>query len=315
MASRTDANQKAIVAALRDIGATKTCPLCGTEFHVKPSHYDKRTYCSKACMAKAYKTRMAGIGNPHYTRAGYHICETCGQEFQSYNKARRFCSLSCRSKSPANIEQCRQMAQRSRPKRASNKNALRIPKQPKQKKEVVSSSHRHSKSLGVKGCKHCGQLFFVIGYDNRILCAACLSEFKRRSVRRCVVCGKSFRSVKLKKTCSRKCLSKHKSEIQRGEKSHRWQGGKVEQTRTIRNSEVYARWRRQVFRRDKFTCQMCGLKGTKLAAHHIKPFTDREDLRFVVPNGITLCWPCHHGIHGKEQQYEPQFLALTGGIW
>ena len=68
----------------------------------------------------------------------------------------------------------------------------------------------------------------------------------------------------------------------------------------IRNSEEYIKWRNRVFTRDNWTCQMCGRRGIKLNAHHIKPFAKYKKLRLVVSNGITLCERCHKKVHGRS---------------
>ena len=71
-----------------------------------------------------------------------------------------------------------------------------------------------------------------------------------------------------------------------------WQGGIT----NPRKSEEEKRWSLAVRRRDKFTCQKCGVKSTRqnpVEAHHIKPFTKYPKLRFDLSNGTTLCVPCH----------------------
>jgi 5-methylcytosine-specific restriction endonuclease McrA len=57
----------------------------------------------------------------------------------------------------------------------------------------------------------------------------------------------------------------------------------------------YKAWRYAVFTRDKFTCQLCGVKlpADKLEAHHIKPFSVAPELEHVVSNGMALCHECH----------------------
>jgi len=75
----------------------------------------------------------------------------------------------------------------------------------------------------------------------------------------------------------------------------------------IRLSSKYKEWRLQVFGRDNFTCQKCGVRGTYLEPHHIKSFASmlREfnictleesrtcDNLWDLNNGITLCKECH----------------------
>lgn len=76
----------------------------------------------------------------------------------------------------------------------------------------------------------------------------------------------------------------------------------------IRGRIEYFDWRKAVFERDNYTCQCCGQHGGKLNAHHIKNFSDNENLRFDINNGITLCFDCHslkskYGFHRLYGQY------------
>lgn len=66
-----------------------------------------------------------------------------------------------------------------------------------------------------------------------------------------------------------------------------------------RNSRQYKKWRRQVYERDNFRCQICGQVGGNLNAHHIKTFKDYPELRFELSNGITLCERCHRDLHKR----------------
>lgn len=68
----------------------------------------------------------------------------------------------------------------------------------------------------------------------------------------------------------------------------------------IRRSGAYANWRKTVFERDDYTCQVCGQVCGKLNAHHIRRFADYPELRLEVTNGITLCEDCHRKLHRKE---------------
>jgi hypothetical protein len=61
----------------------------------------------------------------------------------------------------------------------------------------------------------------------------------------------------------------------------------------INNSRPYRLWRTEVFERDDYTCQECGVKGIELQAHHIKSYTHHKELRYDISNGRTLCVECH----------------------
>lgn len=85
---------------------------------------------------------------------------------------------------------------------------------------------------------------------------------------------------------------KKMSLAQKGEKSHMWKGGISGESKMIRESSAYREWRNLVFKRDNWTCVLCG-KGGNINADHIKPFIFFPELRFDTSNGRTLCVPCH----------------------
>lgn len=78
-----------------------------------------------------------------------------------------------------------------------------------------------------------------------------------------------------------------------GDKSPSWKGGISGWQKKIRTSTEYKEWRKKVFARDSYTCQICGQKGCRLHADHIKQFAFYPSLRLSVSNGRTLCEPCH----------------------
>jgi hypothetical protein len=94
-----------------------------------------------------------------------------------------------------------------------------------------------------------------------------------------------------------------------GSNGSNWQGGKTRLTALVRNSEDAIRWRKAVFERDAYTCQLCGKVGGPLHADHIKPLSTllREhsihtlveaqqcSALWDLSNGRTLCVPCHRG--------------------
>lgn len=70
-------------------------------------------------------------------------------------------------------------------------------------------------------------------------------------------------------------------------------GTKTTEAQRIRASLMYEEWRKAVFERDGYTCQICMEVGGKLNADHIKRFSDYPELRLELSNGRTLCESCH----------------------
>ena len=74
------------------------------------------------------------------------------------------------------------------------------------------------------------------------------------------------------------------------------------------NDPEYKKWRKEIYKRDNFTCQWPGCKShKKLNAHHIKKWSNYPHLRYDVNNGITLCSTHHKSISNMEELYELNF--------
>jgi hypothetical protein len=76
-----------------------------------------------------------------------------------------------------------------------------------------------------------------------------------------------------------------------------------EERTAMRVFEGQDAFRSSIYSRDDYTCQACGERGGKLAAHHIKPWAYFEGQRFLKRNLVTLCHECHgyfHTIYGKR---------------
>jgi len=100
---------------------------------------------------------------------------------------------------------------------------------------------------------------------------------------------------------------------------------KQELNKSIRWSRKYKDWRTQVFQRDDYTCQQCGIKSgcwkkVLINADHIIPFAklvtqnnissfeEAMDCKklWKLGNGRTLCVDCHYTTetYGKNLRYE-----------
>ena len=80
----------------------------------------------------------------------------------------------------------------------------------------------------------------------------------------------------------------------RGENNPNWNGGTYGTERNKLMGRVeYKNWRQAVFTRDDYTCQLCGERGGKLNADHIKPYSLYPHLSLDLDNGQTLCVLCH----------------------
>jgi 5-methylcytosine-specific restriction endonuclease McrA len=123
-------------------------------------------------------------------------------------------------------------------------------------------------------------------------------------LRRCTQCGEEkditrfvrqsgkYRSDPYRKDCKDCKNFRRREKIKTEPKS--WNRGAGKSRRTV----SAFKWKNAVLERDNFTCQQCG-KTESLHCHHIIPWKEREDLRFDVNNGKTLCQPCHMSFESK----------------
>lgn len=117
----------------------------------------------------------------------------------------------------------------------------------------------------------------------------------------CVECGKqinlspSHAKRNSEIFCSYSCKGKYYGKIIdiNKEKNPNWKGGITPLHRAIRTSRKYKDWRKSIFQRDNYTCVLCGQRGGRLEADHIKEFSRYPELIFDLSNGRTLCYECH----------------------
>lgn len=84
----------------------------------------------------------------------------------------------------------------------------------------------------------------------------------------------------------------------KGEENPNWNHNLSEEERELqRKYPEYREWRKLVFERDSYTCQICYAYGAKLNAHHIMPYSTYPELRTDINNGVTMCDYCHREFH------------------
>lgn len=91
-----------------------------------------------------------------------------------------------------------------------------------------------------------------------------------------------------------------------------WKGGVTPVMKRVRQSPAYRNWRKAVFERDDYTCQICDERGGDLEAHHIEPVRNHKNdlLVYDIDNGITLCKDCHNKTKGREIEFIEQFESM-----
>ena len=171
-----------------------------------------------------------------------------------------------------------------------------------------------------------------------------MKKYKKNIKKECLLCKKIFKTyvgctkIGSGKYCSNKCknkslkgkptwnkgikidrikypsmghFQKHSLESclkMRGEHRKDWKGGVSKKNNEIRRCAFYMRWVSAIYKRDKYTCQICGKKNLNLRANHIKRFADFPDLRFEINNGILICRECdYRWVLRREEDWESYF--------
>jgi len=111
----------------------------------------------------------------------------------------------------------------------------------------------------------------------------------------------------------------HNAKLQTGKKNskypHNWKGGITPLVYQIRHHFKSRQWSSDIFTRDDFTCQLCGMRGCVIEAdHYPKRFTDifhENKIKSLeqaleceefwnINNGRTLCKKCHNKTKGGK---------------
>jgi len=107
-------------------------------------------------------------------------------------------------------------------------------------------------------------------------------------------------------------IRKRVSASMQGISLEQWSGFKTKKVLRLRASGEYKRWRKAIFERDDYTCQICEARGGRgikviLNADHIKPLSKYIELCFDLNNGRTLCVDCHrktptYGVNARHYE-------------
>ncbi len=89
-----------------------------------------------------------------------------------------------------------------------------------------------------------------------------------------------------------------------------WRGGCSPERQAVYSSEDWSKAVQAVWKRDKATCQRCGIKDVKMHVHHKVSFSVKA-LRMTVDNLVLTCAVCHRWIHSKKNT-EQKFIEKVG---
>ena len=111
--------------------------------------------------------------------------------------------------------------------------------------------------------------------------------------------SKAHIGIKLSEKHKRKISEGRKGKY-KGENNSAWKGGITPELQKRINNPVWKIIRKKVYKRDNWTCQICGIhcgneEKSKIQCHHIIPYRITQDNS--ESNLITLCASCH----GKEE--------------
>lgn len=174
-----------------------------------------------------------------------------------------------------------------------------------------------TKSRVEKTCEVCREPFFVHPYRSktaRFCSHACYAttvhEQKKTEKWYETMRGRTPWNKGLKGWCEEFGAGFPKgNQYQKGEKNVNWKGGVTPLHRHLRTLQAYKDWRKSIYERDSYTCQICGTQksGVLNVDHYPKTFAQilhdnkiksiDEAMKcselWDTKNNRTLCVPCH----------------------
>lgn len=286
------------------------------------------------------------------TKVKDKICPICKSKFKPIKKKQIYCSVECRSisrkkKVLVNCSYCYKEIEKAeyalkRSDRLYCSNNCRYEHQ-----KVIFKSENNPNfkgaNLDVK-CSNCGIEFNILtchtknsdgSIKQNLYCSTeCKAEHQKIILKgennprynsveiECSFCKKPlYKTLNYIESrnnifCSSECKADWQSEFLRGENHPMYDFTISKEEREIRrNFDGYAHWRREVYKRDNYTCQICGdNKGGNLNAHHIDGYNWCKERRTAIDNGVTLCDICHdkfHRIYGFGNNTKEQYNEFS----
>ncbi len=109
-------------------------------------------------------------------------------------------------------------------------------------------------------------------------------------------------------------VAKKISQGRMGLNNPNWKGGITKENQRKRSILIKDGWSREVLKRDKYQCQLCGTTTINLDAHHIKQVNTHILLANDISNGVALCKPCHYKTYKNEKKFEEYFKNTLEGF-
>ena len=166
-----------------------------------------------------------------------------------------------------------------------------------------------------KACLYCGKIVRTNRKDFKFCSQDCYhnNKIKNRILCYCDYCGaelhltnKDYNRSK-KHFCNKTCSGNY----HKGNKNPSYNKKLTEEDRKNRRRiEGYGKWRKQVFQRDNYTCQISGQTDVEIIAHHLNGYDWDKKHRTDINNGITLSKEIHdlfHKNYGYGNNTKEQF--------
>ena len=302
----------------------KKCKICG-ELKLISKFRKNRNQC-KTCVNSKAKLKHS------------LVCLECGKEFTSKRKEQKFCSIECKNNHNSKevlCDCCKKLikVENNRIKRSNHHFCSKECQNKWQSENKRGENHPNYNKVEIL-CDYCKKPIKInkcrIERSNHHFCDNdCYNKWKSENLKdennyrynkEEVLCDYCKKPIKLNKYriencnlhfCSYECYGKWQSENRKGKNSPNWNPNLTNKERIVgRKYEEYYDFRKQVFERDNYTCQITGKRGGKLQAHHLNCYSDYKEERTDINNGITLSKEIHrlfHKIYGNKHNTKEQF--------